>query len=141
LILGVSFLKEIEFNWINNFNVDNKEIFIKYKKEVIEYIDNYIKELGIENYYIMNKDWEILNEEKFRLVFKGKIIDELKLVYKLYSSCILPKINLNILVFKISDKYNLLLNFKNIIIIIEISKLDIELINNIISKLSVLELL
>jgi hypothetical protein len=141
LILGVSFLKEIEFNWINNFNIDNKEIFIKYKKEVIEYVDNYIKELGIENYYIMNKDWEILNEEKFRLVFKGKIIDELKLIYKLYSSCILPKINLNILVFKISDKYNLLLNFKNIIIIIEISKLDIELINNIISKLSVLELL
>jgi hypothetical protein len=141
LILGVSFLKEIEFNWINNFNVDNKEIFIKYKKEVIEYIDNYIKEMGIENYYIMNKDWEILNEEKFRLVFKGKIIDELKLIYKLYSSCILPKINLNLLVFKISDKYNLLLNFKNIIIIIEISKLDEELINNIISKLSVLELL
>jgi hypothetical protein len=141
LILGVSFLKEIEFNWINNFNIDNKEIFIKYKKEVIKYIDNYIKEIGIENYYIMNKDWEILNEEKFRLVFKGKIIDELKLIYKLYSSCILPKINLNLLVFKISDKYNLLLNFKNIIIIIEISKLDIELINNIISKLSVLELL
>ncbi len=141
LILGVSFLKEIEFNWINNFNVDNREIFIKYKKEVIEYIDNYIKELGIQNYYIMNKDWQILNEEKFRLVFKGKIIDELKLSYKLYSSCILPKINLNLLVFKISDKYNLLLNFKNIIIIIEISKLDIELINNIINKLSVLELL
>ena len=108
---------------------------------MIEYVDNYIKELGIENYYIINKDWEILNEEKFRLVFKGKIIDELKLIYKLYSSCILPEINLNILVFKISDKYNLLLNFKNIIIIIEISKLDIELINNIINKLSVLELL
>jgi|GEM_PF-2136497 hypothetical protein len=141
LILGISFLKEIEFNWINNFNIDNKEIFIKYKKEVIEYIDNYIKELGIENYYIMNKDWEILNEEKFSLIFKEKVIDELKLIYKLYSSCILPKINLNILVFKISDKYNLLLNFKNIIIIIEISKLDIELINNITSKLSVLELL
>jgi len=141
LILGVSFLKEIEFNWTNNFNIDNKEIFIKYKKEVIEYVDNYIKELGIENYYIMNKDWEILNEEKFSLVFKEKIIDELKLIYKLYSSCILPKINLNMLVFKISDKYNLLLNFKNIITIIEISKLDIELINNIISKLSVLELL
>ncbi len=141
LILGVSFLKEIEFNWTNNFNIDDKEIFIKYKKEVIEYVDNYIKELGIENYYIMNKDWEILNEEKFSLVFKGKIIDELKLIYKLYSVCILPKINLNILVFKISDKYNLLLNFKNIITIIEISKLDIELINNIISKLSVLELL
>jgi hypothetical protein len=141
LILGVSFLKEIEFNWINNFNVDNKEIFIKYKKEVIEYIDNYIKEMGIENYYIMNKDWEILNEEKFSLVLKEKIINELKLIYKLFSSCILPKINLNILVFKISDKYNLLLNFKNIIIIIEISKLDIELINNIIHKLSVLELL
>jgi hypothetical protein len=141
LILGVSFLKEIEFNWINNFNVDNKEILVKYKKEVIEYIDNYIKEMGIENYYIMNKDWEILNEEKFSLVPKEKIINELKLVYKLYSSCILPKINLNLLVFKISDKYNFLLNFKNIIIIIEISKLDVELINNIISKLSVLELL
>jgi hypothetical protein len=141
LILGVSFLKEIEFNWINNFNIDNKEIFIKYKKDVIEYIDNYIKEMGIENYYIMNKDWEILNEEKFSLVPKEKIINELKLVYKLYSSCILPKINLNLLVFKISDKYNLLLNFKNIIIIIEISKLDVELINNITSKLSVLELL
>jgi hypothetical protein len=89
----------------------------------------------------MNKDWEILNEEKFSLVPKEKIINESKLIYKLYSSCILPKINLNILVFKIFDKYNLLLNFKNIIIIIEISKLDIELINNIIHKLSVLELL
>jgi len=141
LILGTLFLKEIEFNWINNFNIDNKEIFIKYKKEIIEYVDNYIKEIGIENYYIINKDWEILNEEKFKLVFKGKIIDELKLVYKLYTSCILPEINLNILVFKITDKYNVLLNFKNIIIIIEINKLDTELINNIISKLSILELL
>ncbi len=141
LILGTMFLKNIESNWLNDSNINNKEIFIKYKKEIIDFVDNYIKNLEIDNYYIINKHWEIINQESLKLSFKGKIIDELKLIYKLYDSCILKENNLMLLIFKISEKYKALLNFKNIIIIFELNKLDIPLISEIISKLSILDLI
>ncbi|MCX7870787.1 MAG: hypothetical protein N2485_04345 [bacterium] len=142
LILGTLFFKNVEFNWLNNLNIDNKEIFIKYKKEVIDFVDNYIKDHPeIDNHYIITKEWEIINQEQFKLSFKGKIIDELKLIYKLYNCFILKDNNLSLLLFKISDKYNVLLNFKNVILILELNKLDISLISNIISKLGILDLI
>lgn len=142
LILGTLFFKNVEFNWLNNLNIDNKEIFIKYKKEVIDFVDNYIKDHPeIDNHYIITKEWEIINQEQFKLSFKGKIIDELKLIYKLYNCFILKDNKLSLLLFKISDKYNVLLNFKNVILILELNKLDISLISNIISKLGILDLI
>ncbi len=141
LILGTMFFKNVEFNWTDNLTIENKEIFIKYKKEIIDFINNYIQDLKIDNYYIINKSWEIINQESFKLSFKGKIIDELKLIYKLYDSCILKENNLILLIFKISEKYNVLLNFKNIAVIFELNKLDIPLISEITSKLSILDLI